>query len=290
MFVTNCVSDEHARETAVRMMRPEFASFENLARPDLRAEGALANDFNLPLVGRSKSRSAAKRFRAGARCEAQPPPEKSFGFFDLPTRGRFGSLIPARSARTPRRSRRPCRQPCPKAPSARCGAACRCPDRRFPPARPARRRGKRQPLPVRQLEDDVAALGRRHPHFGMDVKADRERQGLTAGLLRRQAPIRTGQCRPPRTERDLPLMTHAERRGIAVMACFHHPAGRRFRCAGSQPSPARRGVSGPEACATSRPSGSLRCSYRRASESNGRRSRATHCPMSRGAHLPPRRN
>jgi hypothetical protein len=28
MFVTNCVSDEHARETAVRMMRPEFASFE----------------------------------------------------------------------------------------------------------------------------------------------------------------------------------------------------------------------------------------------------------------------
>lgn len=28
MFVTNCVSDEHARETAVRMMRPEFARFE----------------------------------------------------------------------------------------------------------------------------------------------------------------------------------------------------------------------------------------------------------------------
>lgn len=28
IFVTNCVSDEHACETAVRMMRPEFASFE----------------------------------------------------------------------------------------------------------------------------------------------------------------------------------------------------------------------------------------------------------------------
>jgi hypothetical protein len=28
MFVTNCVDDEHARETAVRMMRPEFARFE----------------------------------------------------------------------------------------------------------------------------------------------------------------------------------------------------------------------------------------------------------------------
>ena len=28
MLVTNCISDEHARETAVRTMRPEFASFE----------------------------------------------------------------------------------------------------------------------------------------------------------------------------------------------------------------------------------------------------------------------
>jgi hypothetical protein len=28
MFVTHCVGDAHARETAVRMMRPEFARFE----------------------------------------------------------------------------------------------------------------------------------------------------------------------------------------------------------------------------------------------------------------------
>src|ERR1700733_6758228 len=43
----------------------------------------------LPLVGRSKSRSAAKRFRVGNGRGEMPPPEKSFGFFDLPTRGRF---------------------------------------------------------------------------------------------------------------------------------------------------------------------------------------------------------
>jgi len=44
---------------------------------------------HLPLVGRSKSRSEAKRFRVGGALCPSPPPEKCFAFFDLPTRGRL---------------------------------------------------------------------------------------------------------------------------------------------------------------------------------------------------------
>jgi hypothetical protein len=47
-------------------------------------------NLNLPLVGRSKNFERSEEFFGwgdGA-AERFPPPEKSFGFFDLPTRGR----------------------------------------------------------------------------------------------------------------------------------------------------------------------------------------------------------